>query len=161
MDANKMQKTMLEDAAKLLDGVTTYADLKGITPAEQEALYQIGHSCYTTGRYAEAKKVFRFLAMIHHTSAKYLTALGSAQQALGEYQDAVKTYAAAAFFDLHKPRAHYYAAECFLALGDFDSTISGCRTLLEYCPAGTPENDKFRPKAETLLKKAEMMRKGN
>ena len=145
-------------AAKLMDGVTTFAQLKGISHEELEAVYSIGLGYYRTGRYEDAEKLFRVLILLSHTSPKYYTALGAVRQACRQYKEAMQAYAAAAMFDLHKPKPHFYAAQCALALGDLDAAESGCRSLLHYCPA-SPENNEFRAKAEKLLESVQNSRK--
>lgn len=144
---------------QMMDGVTTYADVRGISEDQLEAVYNVGFVNYQAGKFDEAEKVFRFLTLVSHTSPKYWTALGSVHQAKRNYGEAFKTYAAAALLDAHRPRPHYYAAECALAVGDLDSAESGARSVLGLCPAGTVENDEFRAKAEKLLAKVEEARK--
>ncbi len=139
-------------AMKMMNGVTTVADVRGIGRAQLEAAYSVGSGFYKTGRYEDAEKIFYFLCIMEHTCPKYWTALGAVRQVRKEYKEALTAYAAAAMFDLHLPKPHFYGAECSLALGDFDSAESACRTLLALCPAGVGENDLFRGKAEELLK---------
>ena len=147
-----------ETSLMLTDGVTTVADTKGITRQELESVYNAGYAYYTTGRYDEAEKIFRFLCTFEHTCSKYWTAFGAVRQAKKNYAEAIKAYAAASFFDLHQPKPHYYAAECAVALKDLDSAESAVLSLLEYCPAGTENNDKFRAKAEKLMALVKVLR---
>lgn len=135
----------------LLDGVTTVADTRGISYEELEAIYKIGYTYYSTGKLDEAEKVFHALCVLSHTTSKFWTALGAVRQAKKAYGEAIKAYAAASIFDLHKARPHYYSAECNFALGDYESAESGILSLMEYCPAGSADNDKYRTKAQALL----------
>ena len=139
---------------KMMDGLTTVAEARGIAREELEGLYQVGYTYYNAGKLAEAEKVFHFLCSLSHTTAKYWLALGSARQGLKNHKEALLAYAMAAILDPERPKAHYYAAECNLALGDCELAVSGVNSVLEMCPAGTPENDKFRLKAENLGKVA-------
>lgn len=137
---------------KMKDGVTTVAEVRGIAYEDLESLYQVGYTYYNAGKLAESEMVFRLLCSLSHTNAKYWLALGSARQGLKNYKEALLAYGAAALFDMDRPKAHYYAAECNLALGELELAMSGVNSVLEMCPAGTPENDKFRQKAEGLGK---------
>jgi len=143
----------LADAMRALaNGVTTVAQIKNLSKDQLETVYGIGCGYYETGKYEEAEKVFAFLGLIDHVNPKYWTALGSARQAQKKYKEAIEAYGAAALFCISAPKPHFYAAQCNLALGELDFAESGCRSVLEYCPAGDVENDRFRAKAEELLK---------
>lgn len=152
IDENLNPEVLSDMFEKMLDGITTAAEARGITHEELEGLYQVGYTYYNAGKLAEAEKVFCFLCSLSHTTSKYWLALGSARQGLKNYKEALNAYGAAAIFDPERPKAHYYAAECNLALGDYELAMSGVNSVLELCPAGTPENDKFRQKAERLGK---------
>jgi len=152
---DKWDKQTLEKMAQMgvsaMNGVTTIANLRGISNAELEALYSVGFANYGAGKYDDAEKVFHFLCTLCHTNAKYWLALGSVRHAKRNFDGAVKAYAAAAMWDIHRPKPHYYSAECNLALGNLDEAESGALSLLDMCPAGTVENNEFRAKAEKLL----------
>ena len=152
INMKRMIDEIATSATAMLDGVTTVADTKGISYEELEAIYKIGFTYYSTGKLAEAEKVFYALCVLSHTSSKYWTALGAVRQANKNYGDAIKAYAAASIYDLHLPKPHYYAAECNFALGDYEAAESGVLSLMEYCPAGVGDNNKYREKAQTLLK---------
>lgn len=138
--------------AMMTDGVTTMAEIKGISPEDLEGIYKIGHTYYMTGKMEEAESLFYMLCVISHTNPKYWEALGAVRQVRKEYDEAIKAYVAAALYDMNRPKPHYYSAECNLVLGDLDAAESGIVSLLDLCPAGTPENDKFRAKGEALLR---------
>lgn len=138
--------------AMMMDGVTTVAEIKGVSQADLEGIYKIAHTYYMTGKMEEAENLFYMLCVISHTTPKYWEALGAVRQVRKEYDEAVKAYAAAALYDMNRPKPHYYSAECNLAIGDLDAAESGIVSLLALCPAGTHENDKFRAKGEALLR---------
>lgn len=162
MDTNTDTKTgigfLMEALPQMIGDVTTLAQSKGISSEELEAVYSMGYAYYNSGKMDEAEKVFKFLTVFSHTTAKYWIALGGVRQAKREYADAIQAYALAALFDVELPKPHYFAAECALAMGDLDNAESGVRTLLELAKAGTPENDKYRAKAEALLSRIEKAR---
>ena len=149
-----MTKEMIEKIAKtaaaMSNGVTTIADVKGITAKELAAVYRVGHGYYTTGRFEEAEKVFHFLCLLEHTDAKFWTALGAARQARKNYKDAIEAYACATLLDMTLPKPHYYAAECALMQGNLDMAESGVRSLLELCTTGDETSNRFRAKALKL-----------
>ena len=149
-DTSKLTPEMIEQAAKGLADMSTVRELKGITDEEMEAMYSLGYSFYTTGRYDDAEKVFRFLVLFDHLSAKYWTALGAVQQVKKLYVDAVASYGYASFLDLENPKPQYYAAECFLAMGDKENASSALAALDEFCPKNTEIGREYRAKAEAL-----------
>jgi len=152
-------KKVAKAALQMLDGVTTVANVRGISNAELEAVYNVGFAAYGTGKFDDAEKVFTFLCHMCHTNPKYWTALGSVRQAKRNFADAIKAYSAATLFNINKPKPYYYAAECSLALGDLEDAENTARALLTLCPAGTADNNDFRAKAELLIKKIETARK--
>ena len=140
----------IEEAAKAFAEMGTVRELKGITDAEMEAIYSMGYSFYTTGRYEDAEKVFRFLVLFDHLNPKYWTGLGAVQQSKKLYGDAITSYGYASFLDLDNPKPQYYAAECFLALGDKDNALSALAALEAYCPKESELGREYRAKAEEL-----------
>ena len=149
-----MTKEQIEKFAKttlaMTDGVTTIADTKGISYKELEAAYRVGYNFYTSGRYDDAEKVFKFLCVFEHTNHKYWTALGAVRQAKKNYEEAIEAYATAALFDMNDPKPHYYSAECALFLGKLDMAENGLKSLLALCAPGSERNNRFRDKAEKL-----------
>lgn len=91
---DKMINDIAETTVKMLNGVTTVADTKGISARELEAVYNVGYMYYKTAKYDEAEKIFFFLTAIEHTSSKYWTALGAVRQAQKNYDKAIEAYAA-------------------------------------------------------------------
>jgi len=143
---------MVDILRAMSNGVTTVAKIKGLTKEQVESVYRVGSTYYETGKYEEAEKVFAFLCMLDHINTKYWTAFGATRQAQRKFKEAIDCYAAGSLYNLHAPKPHFYAAQCYLALGELDFAESGCRSVLKYCPAGDVENDRFRAKAESLLK---------
>ncbi len=149
-DISKLTPEKIEQAAKGLADMGTVRELKGITDAEMEAIYSLGYSFYTTGRYDDAEKVFRFLVLFDHLNPKYWTGLGAVQQVKKLYADAVASYGYASFLDLENPKPQYFAAECFLALGDKVNAASAIAALEEFCPKDTEIGREYRAKAAEL-----------
>lgn len=144
-------------AKKVFNDGATLGELKGITVNELDAVYQMGYGFYQTGRYDDADKVFRFLVLFDHLEPKYWTALGAVQQMKKNFAGAVASYGYAAFLDLKNPKPPYYAAECYLAMGDTENAASALAAIEAYCPADTELGKEYRAKAAALQEK--MIRK--
>lgn len=128
----------------------TVRELKGLSDGEIESIYAAGVDYYRGGNYADAEKVFRFLTVFEHTSSKYWTSYGSVLQVQGRYDEAIKAYRFATFFDLHNPRPMYYAAVCFVKTGDLENAQMALASLAKYGPKDTEDGRRFLRKAEEL-----------
>ncbi|MBR4675188.1 MAG: SycD/LcrH family type III secretion system chaperone [Victivallales bacterium] len=149
-DTSLLTQEKIEQAAKALGEMGTVRELKGITDAEMEAIYSMGYSFYNTGRYDDAEKVFRFLVLFDHLEPKYWTGLGAAQQVKKLYGDAITSYGYASFLDLDNPKPQYFAAQCFLALGDKDNALSALAALEKFCSNDSELGREYRTKAAEL-----------
>ncbi len=146
------EQAILESVRLFVETNPTIGELRGISPAELEAVYSLGFNYYRTGKYDEASKIFRFLVIFDHLNAKYWLALGAVQQVQKDYQNAITSYAYSSFLDLHNPKPQFHAAECFLALGDRDNASSALQALEEYCPKTGEPGAEYRAKAAELKK---------
>lgn len=157
MSEKDLQETLDKDikdlAKKLFQDGATLGEIKGITPQELNAVYQMGLGFYNTGRYDDAEKVFTFLVMFDHLEQKYWLAAGAVQQVKKNFEKAKTAYVQAATLDIHNPKPQYYVAECYLALGQKDDALASLDTLLEYCTGADDVTKDFRAKAEALKKK--------
>ena len=131
--AEELDNEIKDVAKKLFQDGATLGELKGITPRELNAVYQMGLGFYNTGRYDDAEKVFSFLVMFDHLEPKYWLAAGAVQQVKKNFEKAKAAYVQAAMLDIHGPKPQYYVAECYLALGQKDDALASLETLLEYC----------------------------
>ena len=151
--AEELDNEIKDVAKKLFQDGATLGELKGITPRELNAVYQMGLGFYNTGRYDDAEKVFSFLVMVDHLEPKYWLAAGAVQQVKKNFEKAKAAYVQAAMLDIHGPKPQYYVAECYLALGQKDDALASLETLLEYCNGQDEVTKEFRAKAEALKKK--------
>lgn len=140
----------IQEVFSAIADFTTVRELKGISDREIESIYAMGVDFYRGGNYADAEKIFRFLTVFEHTSSKYWTAMGSVQQVQGRYDAAIKAYQMASFLDLHNPKPMYYAAECFVKVGDLDNARKALASLEQYGPTDTEAGRRFRAKGEEL-----------
>lgn len=151
--AEELDNEIKDVAKKLFQDGATLGELKGITPRELNAVYQMGLGFYNTGRYDDAEKVFSFLVMFDHLEPKYWLAAGAVQQVKKNFEKAKAAYVQAAMLDIHGPKPQYYVAECYLALGQKDDALASLETLLEYCNGQDEVTKEYRAKAEALKKK--------
>lgn len=149
-DTNAAMKEMFQNAAKSLMKGEPLKMAKGISDEELNAVYSLAYSYYSTGRYDEALKLFKFLVLFDHMSQKYWIGLGSAQQMLKNYDEAIAAYAQAALFDLENPKPMYYAALCYLAKGDKVQAASAVRAIEVFCTKKDPKTAPFIEKAAAL-----------
>ena len=140
-------KTPTGDPAELIklveamrEGLTTIRDLNGISDDEMDAVYSLAYDFYRTGRYDDAETLFQFLTIFDHFNVKYWLALGAVRQVKKDYKGAVQAYALiVGSLDIKNVDASYYAAECFLALGDRESARSSIAHVREYADKKTEE----------------------
>ena len=131
--AEELDNEIKDVAKKLFQDGATLGELKGITPRELNAVYQMGLGFYNTGRYDDAEKVFSFLVMFDHLEPKYWLAAGAVQQVKRNFEKAKGAYVQATMLDIHNAKPQYYAAECYFALGQRDDALATLDTLFEYC----------------------------
>lgn len=139
-----------ENVKAIINKGATLKQLKGVTNEELEAVYSLAFSNYTTGKYEDAAKLFQFLVLFDHLNAKYWMGLGAVQQVLKDFKNAVTSYGYCSFLKLSNPKPQYYAAECFLAMGDKRNAASSLEALDQFCPKDTPEGREYRAKAAKL-----------
>ena len=146
---------LVKEAYEVVFSGGTLRDLKGVTDGEMEALYAIAYNYYSTGQYEEADTIFRFLVRLDHTNAKMWIGLGAVQQVRKEFSKAVASYGYASFLDLEDPKPQFYAAQCFLALGDVKNAESALAALDAYAPKDSP----YREKAKKLQERIDGLKK--
>ena len=123
---------------------------KGISNEELESVYSLAYSYYTTGKYDEALKLFKFLVMFDHMNQKYWIGLGSVHQVLKQWDEAIAAYAQAMMFDVSKPKPIYYAALCYFAKGEKTHAAASVQAFELFCKGNDPETVKFRNKIVAL-----------
>ena len=148
---DKITEERIAAAAKaFVEDGATLKEVKGISNEELNAVYSLAYSYYSTGRYEDALKLFKFLVLFDHMSQKFWIGLGSTQQMLKHYDEAIAAYAQAAFFDLDNPKPMYYAALCHYAKGDKVKAASAVRAIEMFCKKKDAETTPFLEKAAAL-----------
>ena len=134
-------------------GLTTVREQKGITDAEMNAVYAVAHNFYMTGRYEDAETVFKFLVIFDHLNPKYWIGLGAVRQVQKRYKEAVAAYAnVVGNLDVDNVKASYYAAECYLAMGDRQNAQSALEHVKHFADMKTETGRKYAAKAAKLEK---------
>ena len=146
----KITEEEIAEAAKKFMNGSTIKELRGITNAEMEAVYSLAFNYYRTGKLEEAEKLFNFLALFDHLNPKFWIGVGAVRQVKKDFQGAVQAYAYASFLDIHNPKPQYYAAECFLAMGDKRNAASAVEAIDAFAPKNTEIGREYRAKAEAL-----------
>lgn len=148
-DAN----ALITMAEELKNGLTTLREVRGITTEEMEAVYALAHDYYRTGRYADSESLFEFLTLFDHLTVKYWMGLAGARQAQKKFQKALEAYAlVVGSLDVKNYKAGYYAAQCFLAVGDRESAASSIAHVRHFADPKTEEGRAFLAKTLRLEK---------
>ncbi len=149
-DTNEALKELVANAALTIRKGVPLKAAKGISDEELNAVYSLAYSYYSTGRYDEALKLFKFLVMFDHMCQKFWIGLGSTHQMLKQYDEAIAAYAQAAIFDLDNPKPMYYAALCHYAKGDKVKAASAVRAIEMFCTKKDAKTAPFFEKAAAL-----------
>ena len=145
--------TSPEFADMIEKGLTTVREAKGITDEEMNAVYSVAHNFYMTGRYDDAETVFKFLVIFDHLNPKYWIGLGAVRQVQKRFKEAIAAYANVAVnLDVTNVKASYYAAECYLALGDRENAKSALEHVKYCADMKTELGRKYAAKAAKLEK---------
>ncbi|WP_422411400.1 MULTISPECIES: hypothetical protein [unclassified Endozoicomonas] len=94
----------------------TIRELRGLDQGQMEAIYQLGFSHFGIGHYAEALKVFRYLALLDHRSSRYYLGIGLALHHLNQDAAAIPALSYAERLDNEDPRPSICMTECFIRL---------------------------------------------
>jgi type III secretion system low calcium response chaperone LcrH/SycD len=125
-------------------------DFAKVTDDEMEALYAVALQEFDAGKFADAEYRFLLLCRLDHYCGKYWLGLGACRQLLKRPKDAVAAYALAGLHDPENPVPGLRAAECYLALGDFENALSGAKAALHWSE-DKPEHAAFAARAEALV----------
>ena len=155
--AKEMSAEIIKQIRLMADEGLTIANTKGISREQLEAVYAVGLNYYNTGHTEEAKKIFGFLVLFDHLSAKYWMGMGATLQVMREFERAAKCYAMASFLDLNNPKPQYHAAECFLALKNKTDAESAIAMVETYADPKTERGREYLAKAAQLKSKVEKL----
>ena len=94
----------------------TLGKLRQVNSDQMEAMYTLGYGHFGIGHYADALRVFRYLAMLDHWNARYFLAIGYCLYQLKHYGDAIPALSYAERLDKQDPRPSLCMTECFISL---------------------------------------------
>ena len=126
-------KTLAEQISQLLAAGGTLGAIYDYTDHDCEVMYTLGHGLYAQGRFADAVKVFGFLAMHNHLERRYMYAFAASLQMAGSHQEAIKFYTLASIMDPADPGPAFHTCECLIALGMTDNAIEGLEMVIAQC----------------------------
>lgn len=140
---------LAQQVAELLGNGGTLGDVFGFTETDYEAVYALGHTMYTGGRYLDAVKAFGFLVMHDPYERRFVSAYASALQMLKRYQDAIAYHSMASVMDLSDPVPTFHTAECLMALGMRAEAQQALGFVIAQCNG--PERAELKVRAQALL----------
>lgn len=128
----------------------TFRDFTQLTPESMEVIYMVAYNQYNAGKYDEAEKVFRLLAMLDHFNAKFWKGLAASREGLRKYEEALQVYGYLGMLDIHDPNPPFAAARCFVALGKSAEAEAGLRAAV-FNSADKPEHAQLHQQATGML----------
>ena len=125
----KWQK--IEDlAVNLFEEGAPLGAIKGFTADEIEAAYHMAYGLYQQRRFDEALKLFQYFSMYEHTDRRFWMGWAACLQKLKKYESAIKAYSVATMLDVGQPDGPFHAAECYIAMRDWDKAKQSLETVL-------------------------------
>ena len=149
-DSASPEERLAKIVADVLQGKTVMRAELGLEQNDLEAIYAVTYNVYTSGKYAEAMKLFGILSLLDPTDYRFVFGGASCQQMMGEYLAASVYFQLAGGLDPENPAPMLHTAECLLALKDKD----GARAALEHAlerAGGKAEHQAMKKKAEVML----------
>ncbi len=114
----------------LMKSGATLSVARGFTDAEMENVYSIAYNFSQQEKFQEAKVLFRFLAFYGHMEPTYWMGLAVSQQALGEYEQAIKAYAMVYILELDNPVPLFHTAQCHIKNKNYESAQAALDSLI-------------------------------
>lgn len=133
----------------MLQGIqegATFKDMYGVSDETMEALYAQAYRFYTSGKLADAEKLFRFLCIYDFHNVEYALGLGAVLQLQKRYEKALDVYGMAYVISEGNEAALFYAGQCHFLLRRRGNARRCFKLLLETC-----QNADFARKAHGYL----------
>ncbi len=134
----------------VLQGKTLMKAELGLEQNDIEAIYAVTYNVYSSGKYAEAMKLFGILSLLDPTDFRFVFGGASCLQMMGEYLTASVYFQLAGGLDTENPAPMLHTAECLLALKDKDGAKAALEQTLERTD-GKAEHKAMKQKAEVML----------
>ncbi len=110
----------------------------------------LAYSFYRSGDYAQSKMYFHRLILSKPLEQSYWVGLGSCFQMEKSYAAALKVWGMSSILDKDDPFAHFHAATCHFALGEFERgflALEASKKLLK------PKHQELRARIEQMENK--------
>lgn len=141
----------IEDlATDLFQEGASLGAIKGFTVDEIEAAYSVAYSFYQQGKYEDARKLFQYFSTFEHTDRRFWMGLAASLQKLRQYEKAILAYGAASLLDVSDPAPPFHAAECHIAIKDWENARKALEATLTIAE-GEKEHVAYAKQANTLL----------
>lgn len=128
------------------------SDVTNMDTQTLEGLYSLGYNLYTSGNFQDAQTVFQALCLYKHSETRFWMGLAGCRQANDDLIGAIDAYAMAGMAEgLTDPSPFFYAANCYVRLGDKENAIGALRGLLTMGDESNPAHMDCRTKAQDLL----------
>lgn len=108
-------------------------DAMGLTNEMVEGIYGHSYRLYNAGQYREASQLFRLLIMLNATEPKYVLGLAACYHLMGQYDNAVITYAVVEVMNPTDPMPSYHSSDCYLKLGLPEMATDHLQSALKKC----------------------------
>ncbi len=140
------------ELVKALQEGTTLFEANNMDQKLLDSLYGLGHNFYMAKDYHSSEIIFRALCVYKHNESKYWMGVAGSKQGLEDYAGAVEAYYLAALSDgLKNPTPLFYAAHCYLRMGDKVNGINFLNSVLGIENSDNLEYKKYKNKAKELL----------
>ena len=137
---------------KAISEGVSIGDACGMTNETIEGLYAFAYNLYSSGNYEDAATVFQALCLYQHKDVRFWMGLGGCRQANGDLKGAVDAYSMAGTVALlSDPEPFFYAARCYVQLGDKENAIGALKGLLTIGEASDPAHAQCHSQARQLL----------
>lgn len=112
----------LRETGKLIKGGEPL-NKRDFSNEDLEVLYATAHRLYEAKDFIRAKEIFHQLIMSKPLHQKYWLGLAACMQLEKRFEEALRVWGVASIIDGDDPMPHFHAAECFVALKDFDQAL--------------------------------------
>ena len=128
------------------------ADICNLSSDALEGLYSLAYNYYNACDYKNAEILFQSLCVYKYNEYRFWMGLAGCRQALDNLTGAIDAYSLAGVASLLKnPVPFFYAAQCYLKLGDKENAIGGLKGLITMCDDTNAEHVDIKGKSEELL----------
>lgn len=154
----QVSKEQKKEVAKLFVKVFEQGEMPksamGISEEEIAQLYSFAYHQFISGKYEDARELFKYLLSLDPANSSYATCLGVCHHRLKDYDFALHAYMLAAFLAPQDPLPLFYAYDCFNSLNNEPAAA----VMLSNVVARAGDNklyENMKKNAQTLLERLE------